>query len=76
MTNQPTPIDLDRQPGENVYDYEDRLVKHFNPDACLCRTSNGAPWAMPCTRPEGHDGECRFDCPEILFSIRKVESDE
>jgi len=65
--------ELDRYPEESIYDYEDRLVRHFKGNACLNRTTNGAPWAMPCTKPKGHDGPCEFDCHEIGFDITRVE---
>ena len=64
---------LDRHPNESVYDYEDRLVRHFKgDDACLKRTCNGAPWAMPCTKIRGHVGECEFCCSEMAFEVTRV----
>jgi len=53
---------LERAEGESQFDYEDRLVRHFHgEDACLNRTDNGAPWAMPCTKKRGHEGPCKFE---------------
>ena len=62
---------LERQPGENGYDYEERLVRHFcGEDACLTWTPNGSPLSFsPCTKKKGHDGECEFHCPEMRFEI-------
>jgi len=62
---------IDRDPEESIYDYEDRLVRHFcGGDACLNRTSNGAPWAMPCTHQSGHAGECEFICTKMFFEMK------
>ena len=63
-------LKLARQDDESVYDYEDRLVRHFvGDDACLERTSNGAPWMMPCSKKRGHDGECHFQCDFIELGV-------
>jgi hypothetical protein len=54
--------ELERLAGESIYDYEDRIVRHLcGDDACLLRTMNGAPWAMPCTLKKGHMGICVHD---------------
>ena len=68
MTNQP----LQRLPGESVYDYEDRLMAYAMGDGvCMERTVNGAAWAMPCTKPKGHEGECGFSYREYLEGIER-----
>jgi hypothetical protein len=44
-----------------IYEAEEYLIRILIPNACMNRTSNGAPWCLPCTLPKNHSGPCLFD---------------
>ena len=46
---------------------DDMAQSYFDYKICGSRTSNGAPWAMPCTLSEGHDGQCSWDHDRRIF---------
>lgn len=45
--------DVDQYQQEEI----DVIAKHGD-QRCLARTSNGAPWCMPCVLDRDHDGPC------------------
>jgi hypothetical protein len=58
----------------NVYESEEEWVRTRYPNACMARTANGAPWAMPCCLDAGHEGECRFIPEGFQFEVTLVDT--
>lgn len=58
----------------NTYEIEEAQVRDaFGDNVCLERTTNGALWAMPCTKGKGHEGGHKFDFPTYKFRVSLIE---
>ncbi len=52
----------------DIYGREEMaVIKKHGEGRCLVRTSNGAPWRMPCFLDEGHEGEHRADSDTVYI---------
>ena len=49
---------LDTEKLDTYQREEINVIATHGDQRCLARTSNGAPWAMPCCLDSGHDGPC------------------
>ncbi len=56
----------------SVYAREEiEVIELYGDQRCLNRTSNGAPWAMPCCLDKDHEGTCQASS-DTKYTITKI----